>query len=149
MDTVNSWTKLYRNHTIKWGIDVRRIHDDLLQDQTYGPRGVFNFGTLQTANQTCTNVPASGPPSGCTGSTTGIANDMASFLLDVPSSEQRDVNTYFPALRQWQVFSYVADNWQVSPKLTVNLGVRWEFYKPPTPAFPGGFSDYNSAIIRS
>ena len=145
LDTVNSWTKLYRNHTIKWGIDVRRIHDDLLQDQTYGPRGVFNFGTLQTANQTCTNVPASGPPSGCTGSITGIANDMASFLLDVPSSEQRDVNTYFPALRQWQVFSYVADNWQVSPKLTVNLGVRWEFYKPPTPAFPGGFSEYNTS----
>ena len=43
------------------------------------------------------------------------------------------------------MFSYLADNWQVSPKLTVNLGVRWEFYKPPTPAFPGGFSDYNPA----
>ncbi len=143
LDTVNSWTKLFHNHTIKWGVDVRRIHDDLLQDQTYGPRGVFTFGTLQTAKQTCTTVPASGPPSGCTGSTTGIANEMASFLLDVPTTEQRDVNTYFPALRQWQVFSYLADNWQVSPKLTVNLGVRWEFYKPPTPAFPGGFSDYD------
>jgi len=27
--------------------------------------------------------------------------------------------------------------------MTVNLGVRWEFYKPPTPAFPGGFSNYD------
>ncbi len=143
LDTVNSWTKVWRNHTIKWGVDVRRIHDDLLQDQTYGPRGVFTFGTLQTAKQTCTTVPASGPPSGCTGTTTGLANEMASFLLDVPTSEQRDVNTYFPALRTWQVFSYLADNWQVSPKLTLNLGVRWEFYKPPTPAFPGGFSNYD------
>ena len=82
LDAVNSWTKLFHNHTIKWGVDVRRIHDDLLQDQTYGPRGVFTFGTLQTAKQTCTTVPASGPPSGCTGSTTGLANEMASFLLD-------------------------------------------------------------------
>jgi hypothetical protein len=63
--------------------------------------------------------------------------------LDVPTSEQRDVNTYFPALRQWQIFGFAGDNWQVSSKLTINLGLRWEFYKPPTPPFPGGFSDYN------
>ncbi len=143
IDIVNSWTKIAHNHQIKWGIDIRRLRDDLLQDQTYGPRGVFTFGTLQTANQTCTTVPATGPPSGCTGSSTGLANEMASFLLDVPTSEQRDVNTYFPALRQTEVFAYVADNWQVSPRLTLNLGVRWEYYQPPTPAFPGGFSNYN------
>jgi TonB dependent receptor len=27
--------------------------------------------------------------------------------------------------------------------LTVDLGLRWEFYPPGTPAFPGGFSNYN------
>jgi hypothetical protein len=68
---------------------------------------------------------------------------MASFLLDVPYKEGRDVNSYFPALRQWQVFAYGADNWQISAKLTVNLGLRWEYYVPPTPAFPGGFSNYD------
>jgi hypothetical protein len=143
LDIVNSWTKVYRNHTIKWGVDIRRLHDDLLQDQTYGPRGVFIFGTQQTGKQTCTTVPASGPPSGCSGSSQGLANDMASFLLDVPQTEERDVNTYFPALRQWQVFAYGADNWQVSSKLTVSMGLRWEYYKPPTPPFPGGFSNYD------
>ena len=61
----------------------------------------------------------------------------------MPYQEARDVNTYFPALRQWQIFSYLADNWQVSPKLTVNLGVRWEIYAPPTPHFAGGFSNYD------
>jgi hypothetical protein len=54
----------------------------------------------------------------------------------------RDVNTYFPALRQWQIFSYVADNWQATPKLTLNIGLRWEIYKAPTPQFAGGFSNY-------
>jgi outer membrane receptor protein involved in Fe transport len=143
IDMVNSWTKVAHNHTIKWGVDIRRIRDDLLQDQTFSPRGVITFGTNQTALQTCTNVPASGPPSGCSGSSQGLANDMASFLLDTPSQVARDVNTYFPALRTTQVFAYGADNWQVSPKLTLNLGLRWEYYQPPTPHFPGGFSNYD------
>jgi hypothetical protein len=46
-------------------------------------------------------------------------------------------------LRQWQIFSYIADNWQLSPKLTVNVGLRWEIYTAPTPHFPAGFSNYN------
>ena len=129
IDLVNSWTKILRNHTVKWGGDVRRIRDDLLQDQTFSPRGVFTFGP----NQTSTTG----------GGATGLANDMASFLLGVPSQVARDVNIYFPALRAWQIFSYVADNWQVSPRLTVTAGVRWELYPPPTPQFPGGFSNYN------
>ena len=65
IDLVNTWTKIAGNHTIKGGADVRRLRDDLLQDQTFSPRGVITFGTLQTARQTCTTVPASGPPSGC------------------------------------------------------------------------------------
>ncbi len=35
------------------------------------------------------------------------------------------------------------DKWQVTPKLTVDLGLRWEFYPPATPQFPGGFSNYD------
>src|SRR5450432_1423202 len=92
IDMVNSWTKIYRNHQIKFGADIRRIRDDLLQDQTFSPRGVITFGTNQTALSTCKT-----PPTGCTTSSNGLANDMASFLLDVPSQEARDVNTYFPA----------------------------------------------------
>src|SRR5579859_1144926 len=128
---------MLRNHQIKWGVDIRRVRDDLLQDQTFSPRGVITFGANQTSNVTCTT------PSACRTSSQGVANDFASFLLDVPSQEARDVNTYFPALRQWQVFGYGADNWRVSPNLTVNMGLRWEFYKPPTPAFPGGFSNFD------
>ena len=142
IDFVNSWTKIYKNHTIKFGVDVRRLRDDLLQDQTFSPRGVITFSTQQTALQTCTGGNTN-PPTGCSGSSQGIANDMASFLLDVPSQVARDVNTYFPALRQTQVFTYIADNWQVTPRLTATMGVRWEYYGPPTPRFAGGFSNFN------
>ena len=138
IDMVNNWTKLWKNHQTKWGVDIRRIRDDLLQDQTYSPRGIIYFGTGQTAKQTCSATTGT-----CSNSSNGIANDMASFLLDVPYQEARDVNTYFPAFRQWQISSYVADNWQVTPRLTVTLGLRWEIYTAPTPRFAGGFSNYD------
>ena len=77
------------------------------------------------------------------GATGGVANNFANFLLGLPSSVGRDVNTYFPAMRLWQTFLYAADNWQISPKFTVNLGLRWEFYPPAVPRFPGGFSNYD------
>ena len=63
----------------------------------------------------------------------------------------RDLNTYFPAYRQWWFFAFAGDKWQVTPKLTVDLGLRWEFYPPATPKSAGGFSNYdpttNSLVI--
>ena len=128
IDGVNHWTKIIRNHTIKFGADIRRIHDDLLQDQTFSPRGAIDFAENNTSE---------------TGASTNIANELASILFDVPYQVGRDLNTYFPKYRQWWYFFFVGDKWQVSPKLTADLGVRWEIYPPATPASAGGFSNYN------
>jgi len=49
VDIVNTWTKILGNHTIKFGGDLRRVRDDLLQDQTFSPRGVYRFNTNQTS----------------------------------------------------------------------------------------------------
>ncbi|MGA3185510.1 MAG: carboxypeptidase regulatory-like domain-containing protein [Bryobacteraceae bacterium] len=139
VDIVNTWTKIMRNHTFKFGADLRRIRDDLLQDQTFSPRGIETFGTNQTG--LCVNPSATG--SCASQSTQGFGNDFASFLLDSPSQVGRDLNTYFPAYREWQFFAFAGDKWQVSQKLTIDLGLRWEFYPPATPEFAGGFSNYN------
>lgn len=128
IDAVNNWTKIKGNHTLKFGVDLRRVRDDLLQDQTYGPRGQYNYGTNQTS---------------IVGAATGWGNNMASFLLDWPSSAGRDLDTYYPAYRDTWFFAFAGDKWQVSPKLTVDLGLRWEFYPPGKPRFAGGFSNYN------
>ena len=130
IDFVNNWTKVIRNHTVKVGIDLRRVRDDLLQDQTFSPRGIFRFAEPQTSDFTGTGK-------------TNVANDIASFLLDLPSQVGRDVNTYFPAYRQWWFFTFASDKWQATSKLTVDLGVRWEFYPPATPKIAGGFSNYD------
>ena len=135
IDFVNHWTKIIRNHTLKFGGDLRRIRDDLLQDQTFSPRGLFTFSDVQTSQS---------------GAKTNSANDVASFLLDQPSQTGRDLNTFFPAYRQWWFFAFASDKWQASPKLTVDLGLRWEFYPPATPKSAGGFSNYdpvNNTIV--
>src|SRR5271165_6289013 len=128
IDIVNHWTKIIGNHTFKFGVDIRRIHDDLLQDQTFSARGAITFSENNTSEP---------------GASTNIANEMASLLFDVPSQVGRDINTYFPKYRQWWFFSFAGDKWQVSPKLTLDLGLRWELYPPATPASAGGFSNYD------
>jgi len=128
IDLVNTWTKILGNHTFKWGVDIRRLRDDLLQAQTFSPRGLYVFDVNQTT------IP---------GAKTGFGNSFASFLLDLPNQVGRDLAIYFPAYRAWQIFSFVQDKWVVTPKLTVDLGVRWELYPPGVPQFKGGFSNYN------
>jgi hypothetical protein len=132
IDFVSNWTKLAHNHTIKWGVDVRRLRDELLQTQDAGgPRGEFQFRNNQTSIQGAAVLDQ--------------ANSLASLLLDTPSQIRRDLAVAFPAYRAVMVFSYLQDKWQVSPKLTLDFGVRHDFYPPATPRLPGGFSNYDLA----
>jgi hypothetical protein len=57
---------------------------------------------------------------------------LADFLLGIPFSASRYVppGWYYQRLRNnW---AYFTDDWKVSPRLTVNLGVRWELNLPTT-----------------
>ncbi|MDR3793024.1 MAG: carboxypeptidase regulatory-like domain-containing protein [Terracidiphilus sp.] len=128
IDIVNNWSKIVGNHTFKWGADLRRVRDDLLQDQTFSPRGAFTFSEGQTLDSN---------------GTSGLANEIASFLFDLPSQVGRDLDTYFPCYRQWWFFAFGGDKWQATPKLTIDYGIRWEFYPPATPRKAGAFSNYN------
>ncbi len=137
-NVVNQWTKTWSSHTTKWGIDMRRLRDDLLQTQTYNPRGTFRFRQNTTSCNSTAALPCPG------GTTAGTPNAFASFLLDVPNEIGRDLAVAFPAWRQWQYFLFFHDKWQISQKLTLDLGLRWEYYKPGTPRFKGGFSNYDA-----
>jgi len=134
VDLVSNWTRIFRNHTVKWGVDARLNKDDLLQTQTYSPRGRFFFRSGPTSLN---------PASGQTAPASGFANAFASFLLDLPNEYGRDLPGTFPTVRQKSLFTYVQDKWVVTQKLTVNIGLRHEIYFAPTPMFKAGFSNYN------
>ncbi len=134
---VNNWTKTRGNHTIKFGIDYRFNRDGLLQTQVYSLRGQYRFRTGQTGRNGDSNQ--------------GFANAYAAFLLDLPNDFGRDLLSAFPEYVQFPLFTYVQDKWQVSKKLTLDIGMRHELYPPPTPKQRGGFSNFdietNSLII--
>ncbi len=129
INAVTNWTKIHRNHTFKWGVDVRRLRDDLVQAQSFGPRGVFKFGTTTTTNSTTAK--------------TSRGNNFAAFLLDAPTEVGRDVSVISGSWRETEFFSYAQDKWQPTSKLTLDVGLRWELYFPPTPQHSGGYSNYD------
>jgi hypothetical protein len=134
---VNNWTKILGNHTVKFGVDYRFNRDGLFQTQVYSLRGQYRFRTGQTARNGDSNQ--------------GFANAYAAFLLDLPNDFGRDLLSAFPEYIQFPLFTYIQDKWQLSPRLTLDLGVRHELYPPATPKQRGGFSNYdidtNSLII--
>jgi carboxypeptidase family protein/TonB-dependent receptor-like protein len=134
---VNNWTKTLGNHTLKTGWDYRFNRDGLLQTQVYSLRGQYRFRTGQTGRNGDSNQ--------------GFANAYAAFLLDLPNDFGRDLVSAFPEYVQFPLFTYIQDKWQISPKLTLDIGLRHELYPPATPKQRGGFSNYdiatNSLII--
>jgi hypothetical protein len=127
------FTKLMGNHTIKVGEDFRHTRDFLQQTQDNGgPRGQFQFRGGQTS------IPTNAASTG------GFANAFASFLLDVPSLVQRDLKVADPGVRFWAFFTFIQDKWQVSKNLTLDLGLRHEYYTPFIGlSDQGGLSNYD------
>jgi hypothetical protein len=119
-------TKITGNHTVKVGFEFLNTSDFL--DQVTHPRGEFTFTGSMTA---ITSDSAA---------QNGYANQMAAFLLDVPQEVERgipavtDVGLSMDAPhrggRHQSYWSYVHDKWQVHPRITLDLGLRHEYYTP-------------------
>src|SRR5207249_1612300 len=135
VEVANVFTKIAGNHTIKFGEDMRHNRDFLLQTQDNGgPRGQFVFRGTQTS------IP------GDTAGNAGFANSFASYLLDWPSRVQRDLKVVDPGVRQNAFFTFIQDKWAVSKMLTIDLGLRHEYYTPFIGLVDqGGLSNYDSA----
>ncbi|MEZ5399539.1 MAG: TonB-dependent receptor [Bryobacteraceae bacterium] len=126
---VNNFSKTFTNHIVRFGMDIRRERNDLLQTQTFNPRGRFDYQPGQTSTTTDT--------------ARSFGNAFAAFLLDLPNSSGRDLPYVFPARREQNFNWYIQDKWQVSSKLTLDMGLRYEVQLGSRPRLPGGFSNYN------
>ena len=109
---VGNLTHNFGNHALKFGVDFR------FQQNLRVPSDSHRSGEL-TFDPTTTEGP------------NGAGLSMASFLLgDVQSFTRYVSNSVDAAERQKRLFSYVQDTWRITPKLTVNYGLRWEIYFP-------------------
>jgi outer membrane receptor protein involved in Fe transport len=120
---VNNWTKVHGNHQFKFGGDIRYAMNLRLPSDN-NRTGEYTFNHLETSSGNGGGIYAPGFG--------GL--DLASFLLGDVSQLQRYVNNPAsggaPAERQKRWFFYGQDTWRVTPKLTVNYGLRWEIYFP-------------------
>ena len=114
-------TWLKGRHTLKAGGSLTLRSREILNADTIV--GNFGFNNNQTSN-------CAGLASGCTINTaTGF--DVASFLLGFAASKTRnlfDADTYTEKRPEYAF--YVQDDFRLSNKLTLNLGLRWDVYVP-------------------
>ena len=109
-----SWSK--GAHQFRFGAEYQLFVINHFQPQTsQGPRGGFSF----TGGLTALNGGAS--PNGF--------NSWGDFLLGLPQSLGKDLQYINPDSVHMPTFGiYARDQWQVTRKLTINYGLRYEFY---------------------
>ncbi|MGB6132348.1 MAG: carboxypeptidase-like regulatory domain-containing protein [Acidobacteriaceae bacterium] len=62
------------------------------------------------------------------------ASTVAGGINNVGVANSVSASSFPPIsnLHRWYIGSYVQDDWRVAPRLTLNLGLRWEYYGVPT-----------------
>jgi len=134
-DTVNqtisfsdfvSWS--HKKHNFRFGGDFRRVHADSLTAPSNlqtgaSPLGAFTFSGTSTALVTHN-------PDGSLSSNGGFS--FADYLLGLPQQSAIQAGLAKAYLRANVMDLYANDDWRILPNLTLNYGLRYEYFAPYT-----------------
>jgi hypothetical protein len=116
----DSLTKVKGNHTLKFGVDVRR--QQFNQFYYYNVNGTFSF-----------YGEGSNDPGACIGGGTlsqqCSENLYPNFLLGLPD-EYGQGSAQVEYVRNTGLYLFAQDSWKIKPNLTLNYGLRWELNTP-------------------
>ncbi|MGH9162396.1 MAG: TonB-dependent receptor, partial [Vicinamibacteraceae bacterium] len=116
-------TKTAGNHELRFGYSGNYLYLDHWQPEIANPRGNFDFA----GNATALNG----------GQTPNLYNTYAAFLLGLVGTASKSAQYELMTAREWQHALYINDRWQLSDRMTLNLGVRYEYYPLMTRADRG------------
>ena len=140
----DSFTSVHGKHTLGFGVDIRHwtltrnLDDDFLGTWSYAANLVnSNSEPISTTNplSSCSN-PAVSVSGGTAAPLCGTGNALADMMLGYYSGTSEFVPgplspTTEAGNPQTHVFNYLApyaeDDWKITDKLSVNIGLRWDF----------------------
>ncbi len=107
-------TKIWGAHMVKAGVDIRRTHYI-----TQNSGNILQFTNPVSWTQRLWNQ-----------AETTAGDGYATFLLGISGGSSN--YPVYPFFLEWYMAPYIQDDWKVTRKLTLNLGLRWDYNGPPS-----------------
>lgn len=118
------------NHSMKGGFDYRGQFRTA--NAGGNTSGTYNFSNFFTRKNDDTFTPAG-----------SIAHSYAAFLMGLPDAMTIATNDSFALFNPYYSW-YVQDNWRLTPKLSLNLGLRMEYEMGPTERFNRALASFDA-----
>ncbi len=126
----------HKKHNMRFGFDFRRVHDDTIG----GTNALGSFTFSGCATEAPYQNPSTGAltsqcvpqttSAGTSASTAATGSGFADFLLGLPQESQVQANGNKLYLRENVFDWYAQDDFRVKPGVTLNYGLRYEYFGP-------------------
>jgi hypothetical protein len=128
-----AFTTIRGNHNIRYGMDLRLY-------RAFARRGGYDVSPGYQFLPTYTKGPNDNSP------TASIGQEFASFLLGIPDGQMTRSASY--ATQDKFTGVYVQDDWKLSRRLTLNLGLRYEYESPVSERFDRAVRGFDASTAN-